>query len=236
MDRRVVNFVRGIKRGAFAVAAGAIASLAIAPAPARAFPWSIDMYRGAAVQPLSEPPRDMPDGVLPVDGIHYNIHPGQPANLPGIDAEAPPPMKLEAMTVRMHNPLTETPENLQRGHGLFLANCSPCHGVTGIGNGSVVHLLQHKPANLMTGVSKNLPDGYIYGYIRNGGIWMPSYDDAMSSKARWQVVVYLRYLQHNYKDTEASASGDTGAPSAPAPSSGGSQPGGDSMGGMKMSH
>jgi hypothetical protein len=63
----------------------------------------------------------------------------------------------------------------------------------------------HKPANLMTGVSKNLPDGYIYGYIRNGGIWMPSYNDAMSSTERWEVVTYLRNLQSNYQGTEASA-------------------------------
>jgi hypothetical protein len=73
-----------------------------------------------------------------------------------------------------------------------------------------VHLLLHKPANLMTGVSKNLPDGYIYGYIRNGGIWMPSYDDAMSSNERWQVVTYLRNLQENYQGAQAST--DTAAP------------------------
>jgi hypothetical protein len=74
----------------------------------------------------------------------------------------------------------------------------------------------------MTGVSKNLPDGYIYGYIRNGGIWMPSYNDAMSSNERWQVVVYLRDLQSNYHGTDASAAAnppDTSSNSA-APSSG----------------
>ena len=235
MDRRLNDSVRRIKRGLTTFAAAAVAALAVGPLPAQAFPWSIDMFRGAAVQPLSVPPRVMPDGVLPVDGIHYNLHPGEPRDLPGLDAQAPPPMTLEAMTVRMHNPLSETPENLQRGHALFLANCSPCHGVTGVGNGSVVHLLQHKPANLMTGVSNNLPDGYIYGYIRNGGIWMPSYDDAMSSNARWQVVLYLRHLQHSYKKAVASASADTGAASAPAAASGTGAANGSSMGGMKMS-
>ncbi len=139
------------------------------------------MFRGAAIQPLEVAARAMPDGVLPVDGIHYNNHLGQPNGLPGADDQAVPQMKLEAMTVRLHNPLQATPENLKHGEQLFLADCSPCHGIGGAGDGSVVHLLAHKPANLMTGVSKNLPDGYIYGYIRNGGIWMPSYNEAMSA-------------------------------------------------------
>ncbi len=210
--------------------AGAIAAsamfVAIAPA-AHAFPWSIDMFRGAAIQPLDEPPRNMPDGVLPTDGIHYNNHLGQPDGLPGADDQAVPQMKLEAMTVKMHNPLQSTPENLKHGEQLFLSNCSPCHGTGGTGNGLVVHLLLHKPANLMTGVSKNLPDGYIYGYIRNGGIWMPSYNDAMSSNERWQVVVYLRDLQANYHGTEASAAATTpdASSSAAAPSSGSSDAG-----------
>jgi hypothetical protein len=201
---------------------------AIAP-PAHAFPWSIDMFRGAAIQPLDVAPRNMPDGVLPVDGIHYNNHPGQPDGLPGADDQAAPDMKLEAMTVKMHNPLQPTIENLKHGQQLFLTNCSPCHGPTGAGDGSVVHLLLHKPANLMTGVSKNLPDGYIYGYIRNGGIWMPSYDDAMSSNERWQVVTYLRNLQENYQGAQAST--DTAAPDSSSAQPAATAPSGDSSSG-----
>lgn len=167
------------------------------------------MYRGPAIQPLEVAPRVMPDGVLPVDGIHYDVHYGQPKDLPGSNEQGLPPMKLEAMTVKMHNPLKPTPDDLQHGANLFAANCSPCHGALGRGNGSVVHLLAHKPADLLTGVSKNLPDGYIYGYIRNGGIWMPAYGDAMSSNERWQVVVYLRQLQAKYGGEEASAPAST---------------------------
>ena len=178
------------------------------------------MFRGPSVQPLAVAPRVMPAGTMPVDGIHYNIHYGQPAGMP--DEAAIPPMKLELMTVRLQNPLQPTPQVLARGKEIFETTCSPCHGLKGRGDGSVVHLLQHKPANLMTGVSKNLPDGYIYGYIRNGGIWMPSYDDAMSSKERWEVVVYLRSLEKKYGETEASSSGPTTAPVEP--STGGAQP------------
>jgi mono/diheme cytochrome c family protein len=207
----------------------ALGSVALVPVPAHAFPWSTDMFRGASVQPLEVAPRVMPDGTLPVDGLHYNIHYGQPEGVP--DEEAIPPMKLELMTVKLQNPLQPTPDVLAHGKELFVTDCSPCHGLKGRGDGTVVHLLQHKPANLMTGVSKNLPDGYIYGYIRNGGIWMPSYDDAMSSKERWEVVVYLRSLEKKYGETEASNGSSSAPPDSPSaapadsePASGTSQP------------
>jgi mono/diheme cytochrome c family protein len=187
--------------------AGALgtALAALAPmAPAQAFPWSIDMYRGPQVSTFTEAPREMPDGTLPIDGTHYNAHYGQPAGMP--DQAALPPMKLEVMTVKMHNPLQSDPANLAKGQERFATNCAPCHGEKGLGDGPVVHLLHRKPANLLTGVSKNLPDGYIYGYIRNGGIAMPAYDDAMSSDERWQVVLYVRDLQRKYGAEAATAS------------------------------
>jgi mono/diheme cytochrome c family protein len=160
------------------------------------------MFNGPAPQPLEIAPRVMPDGTLPIAGTNYNAHFGQPAGMP--DEQPIPPMKLEAMTVRLKNPLQPTPINLAHGKDLFQTDCAPCHGPVGKGDGSVVHLLQHKPADLMTGVSKNLPDGYVYGYIRNGGIWMPSYADAMSSNERWQVVLYMRWLEQKNGESEAT--------------------------------
>ena len=106
-------------------------------------------------------------------------------------------MSTEQMTVRLKNALSPTPENLARGKALFLTNCAPCHGENGVGNGPVAHLLKDPPKNLVTGQSKNLPDGYIYAVIRNGIILMPSYADAMSSSERWQVVLYVRSLQQS---------------------------------------
>jgi mono/diheme cytochrome c family protein len=162
----------------------------------QAFPWDDDMYRGPQISTFAVAPRVMPNGTLPIDGIHYNAHWGQPQGMP--EQQAQPPMKLEAMTVKAHNPLQANPDNLAKGKERFETNCAPCHGDHGLGNGPVAHLLEHAPKNLLTGVSKNLPDGYIYGYIRDGGIWMPSYVEAMSATERWQIVLYVRDLQTRY--------------------------------------
>jgi mono/diheme cytochrome c family protein len=168
------------------VAAGALCLLLSAAASVHAFPWSADMFEGAAVQPLAVAPRVMPQGTLPVNGVQK--------------------MDLEQMTIGMKNPLKETPENLAHGKEIFMNICLPCHGENADGKGPVAHLLQHKPTNLRTGVSKNLPDGYIYGYIRNGGIWMPSYADAMSSDERWDVIMFVRSVQAQAAEEEKKVS------------------------------
>jgi mono/diheme cytochrome c family protein len=162
----------------YAVAAlAAVASIAMSAPAAWSFPWDIDMYRGATVQPLAEAPRVMPDGTMPTTG-----------------GEAP--MTREQMTAVEHNPLQPTPNDLAAGKSLYTTNCAPCHGDSGHGDGPVVHLLKTPPKDLITGVSKDLPDGYLYGTIRDGGIAMPSYADAMSIHERWQVVMFVRSLQH----------------------------------------
>jgi mono/diheme cytochrome c family protein len=158
----------------------ALASFACVASSAWAFPWDIDMYRGATVQPLAEAPRNMPEGTLPIatNGVQPQL-----------------PMTRNEMAASEHDPLPLTPENLAAGKNLYAINCAPCHGDSGHGDGTVVHLLKTKPKDLITGTSKDLPDGYLYGTIRDGGVAMPSYADAMSSHERWQVVMFVRTLQ-----------------------------------------
>ncbi|HVN63684.1 MAG TPA: c-type cytochrome [Candidatus Binataceae bacterium] len=165
---------RTLRAAGVAVAiAGAIGA---SPAPARCFPWSIDMYRGPEVQPYAEAPRVSPDGVLPVHG-------------------GEPPMGLEEMTIKLHNPLEVTPANLFKGKRDFDTYCAPCHGANATGNGPVAHLLSVAPKDLVAGPSKELPDGYLYGVIRDGILAMPSYGEVLPSTRRWQVVLYVRSLE-----------------------------------------
>jgi mono/diheme cytochrome c family protein len=155
--------------------AAAIA-IATSPVPGICFPWSIDMYRGPEVQPYAEAPRVTPADTIPVHG-------------------GEPPMSLEQATIKMHDPLQPTPENLARGKEQFTTYCAPCHGESGQGNGPVAHILAKPPKNLIAGTSKDLPDGYIYGAIRDGVLSMPSYAEEMPAEQRWQVVMYLRSMQ-----------------------------------------
>ena len=108
-------------RLAMIVAAMAVFVVAGASA-AWCFPWSIDMFRGPAIQPLEVSPRVMPEGTLPTD-------------------TGTPPQDLEQATVRAHNPLKPTAENIARGKELFTNTCAPCHGESGHGDGPVAHLL-----------------------------------------------------------------------------------------------
>jgi mono/diheme cytochrome c family protein len=141
---------------------------------AMAFPWSIDMYRSESIKPLQEAPRVMPPDALPTK-----------------NGELPMSRVVAAKT--LHNPLTATEENIAHGKELYATYCAVCHGTTGKGDGPVAYWLTIPPANLVTSAGFQT-DGYMYGTIRDGGIVMPSYADAMTPKERWQVVVFLRYL------------------------------------------
>ncbi len=136
------------------------------------------MYRGESVQALAVPPRVMPAGTLPVQG-------------------GEPPMAREEAARVLHNPLTATPEHLRHGQSLFQETCAPCHGTGGRGDGPVRHQTILPPADLTAGIAIQRSDGYVYGTIRNGGIVMPAYADATSAEERWELVLYVRALQHN---------------------------------------
>jgi len=159
-----------------AVGMFALAIVVILPLRADCFPWSIDMYRGPEIQPLAEAPRVTPADTIPVHG-------------------GEPPMSLEQATLKMHNPLQLTPQNLAGGREQFATYCAPCHGAGGQGDGPVAHILSKPPKNLISGTSKDLPDGYVYGAIRDGILSMPAYAAEIPVERRWQVVMYLRSMQ-----------------------------------------
>jgi mono/diheme cytochrome c family protein len=153
-----------------------VAAAVLVPATARAFPWSTDMFRGPAVQPFELTPRVTPAGALPVRG-------GEPR------------MSREDAERALRNPLAATPEHLARGRDLFLITCATCHGPDGKGDGPTAHRTIIPPANLTEGQPAQRTDGYLYATIRDGGIVMPAYGDAVSPLERWEIVLHLRALQ-----------------------------------------
>jgi cbb3-type cytochrome c oxidase subunit III len=158
------------------VAIPAVVALMLAmPGALAAFPWSIDMYRGQAVQPLAVAPRVMPPGTVPTRGG---------------DSSA-----SRIASIRLPNPLPPTRDNAARGAQLFETTCAPCHGSAGKGDGPVKFLLRVPPTDLTGEAVTGMSDGYIYGTIRYGSIAMPSYADALSASERWEVVLFVRSLQ-----------------------------------------
>jgi mono/diheme cytochrome c family protein len=154
----------------------AVLLVAAAAGEARAWPWSHDMFRGAAVQPLAVPPRVMPAGTLPVTG-------------------GEPPMPRDVAAVTLALPFAPSPARLAHGKLLFATNCAPCHGSSGMGDGPIADHTLIPAANLTLGQPTERSDGYLYATIRNGSFVMPAYGDAMSVAERWQLVLYLRELQ-----------------------------------------
>jgi mono/diheme cytochrome c family protein len=98
--------------------------------------------------------------------------------------------------------LANTPKNLADGKALFTTFCSPCHGVTGQGDGLVVQHGYPPPPSYSKGQSsrggamKDLTDGKIYHTITYGVNAMGSYASQVAPEERWKIVMYVHHLQN----------------------------------------
>lgn len=97
--------------------------------------------------------------------------------------------------------LAKTPQNLAEGKLLFEHFCSPCHGLSGQGDGLVVAHGYPAPPSYSKGVSsrggnmKDLTDGKIYHTITYGVNSMGSYAAQLEPKERMKVIMYVHKLQ-----------------------------------------
>jgi len=104
-------------------------------------------------------------------------------------------------SVEVKNALSLTQQNLADGKILFEHFCSPCHGLTGKGDGLVVAHGFPPPPSYSTGQSsrggamKDLTDGKIYHTITYGNGAMGSYASQLDPEERWKVVLYVHHLQ-----------------------------------------
>ena len=114
---------------------------------------------------------------------------------------------LMAADTMMSSPIAGTEADLARGEELFGQFCTPCHGVTGAGDGSVVG--QNRiPAipllNIRGELTRGYTDGYIWGMITNGRGLMPAYP-RIPAMDRWYLVAHARRLQAEAVAEEAAA-------------------------------
>jgi mono/diheme cytochrome c family protein len=84
--------------------------------------------------------------------------------------------------------------SVKDGKTLYIANCSPCHGDKGTGNGAAAAALAVKPADHTSAKVQSESDGALFWKISQGRSPMPQYKNAFTEKQRWELVNYIRSL------------------------------------------
>ena len=144
--------------------------------------WS-DTVRWLGVRPESMPPRGNPQFSVPIYGTSVAAF---------VVSTQPTPGALDSLAL-LPNPTPVSDSSLANGRRHYQINCAVCHGRAGAGDGPVTTFGLPAPS-LLTDITKNRSDGYMYGIIRNGRGLMPTYN-RIEDMDRWDVVNYLRGLQ-----------------------------------------
>lgn len=103
------------------------------------------------------------------------------------------------------NPLELTKKLLRNGQENFNIYCTPCHGITGDGQGILVtgqYGLVPPPSYHIDRL-RNVSDGYLYSVITNGIRTMQPYAHQIPVKDRWAIVAYVRALQKSQNVPES---------------------------------
>jgi copper transport protein len=95
------------------------------------------------------------------------------------------------------NPIAPNQESIAIGRALYEANCLPCHGPAGRGDGPVGLTLNPRPADLSLHVVPGVhSDGQLFEWITYGfeGSVMPAFQGVLTDDQRWHLVNYIRTL------------------------------------------
>lgn len=99
------------------------------------------------------------------------------------------------------SPFPSFADEVEDGKAIYKTNCTPCHGVTGEGNGPKAEELKIKPQDhTNTTYMSTRTDEQLGFVIRNGGIsiskspLMPAWKGTLSDRQIKSVVKYLRKL------------------------------------------
>jgi mono/diheme cytochrome c family protein len=100
------------------------------------------------------------------------------------------PMARELAETQLRSPVPlDAP--ITSGRALFETYCTPCHGFTGGGDGTVSQYFGSMP-DLMDRDVQQHADGWFYATITNGTERMPRYVQELTPDERWQIVHFLR--------------------------------------------
>jgi len=109
---------------------------------------------------------------------------------------------VEAIPVEMSMSL------LERGRQRYDIYCSPCHGLSGYGDGMVAQRADQlqegtwtPPTSFHTDLIRERAAGHLYNTISNGIRNMPAYGSQIPIDDRWAIVAYVRALQRSQHAT-----------------------------------
>ena len=92
------------------------------------------------------------------------------------------------------NPLAGNTSVLADAKTLYVANCGPCHGEKGKGDGPASQGLNPKPADHTSAGVQSQTDGAIFWKLSEGRTPMPAYKKIFSDQQRWGLVNFIRTL------------------------------------------
>ena len=95
---------------------------------------------------------------------------------------------------------------MRRGRERYDIYCSPCHGLTGEGDGMVVQRGYRRPPSFHTDRLRDAPPGHVFDVITNGFGAMPDYAAQIAARDRWAIAAYMRALQLSQNATAAQLS------------------------------
>jgi mono/diheme cytochrome c family protein len=113
---------------------------------------------------------------------------------PEARAQTPDVWEAPAEAKELQNPVRTDGGTVARGQKLFQRYCVPCHGMEGAADGKMAQRLGYKPANLTLEQMSRLPDGEIFWKISKGRKPMPTFEQQLSRRERWDLVSYVRTL------------------------------------------
>jgi mono/diheme cytochrome c family protein len=172
--------------GVFAVIGLVIGALAIFAFDVVKIDWIVFMEIqdsfGSQEKPLVVPAQS-----IPVEGAAYISGAGAPTN-----------------------PVPADEVSIARGTQIFSTNCVMCHGIDGMGNGTIAaFLVKKKPVDLTSALVQTKSDGALFLSITNGIFnpnntlfpdvefsgQMPPMNENLTVRERWDVVNYIRTLK-----------------------------------------
>jgi mono/diheme cytochrome c family protein len=174
-------------KASLALAVAVILTLFTAPSFQQGFKDAVNAFTHLRYYPIRDMRRSV--ALAPQKGVH---RPPDDASVPTTGKEIAIDRDIAAET--LHNPIPTSDASVARGDSTFRKLCVPCHGQSMAGDGPVAAQFM-PPPDLLAQQTRDRKDGYIYSYIRHGGVVMPSYGFQVSAEEAWHLVNFIRHHQ-----------------------------------------